>query len=717
MEIISEEQVSNEELREIYKKIKSSTNNFTFTGHSVSVIGPTGVGKTVISDAFAEPDVSEILSDREGDGLASLVPTHTHPTDIIPHGHILITAKLKQDVMSNDNYRDFFAHSIFFAGNSVLKKTNTSILTENDVKCEFSKSLKNYYLNAIEKKDNTSFAYMLSFLLETEREKAISNIVEILSEIPVNELIEIIRDVMGTAKKGTEEAQIVHSIMMKLDKDWEEYSKRFWKYCGDITNEIKKNTFDNAEYDKDNDYLFVWLTNDSPIEKRQMFLNSESKSVEFLFEKMDIYYKISDEMIEYIEDSHYAREMLKTRYGSIFFTISDSRGLFHKSDSVESAVKEAKEYIYNNNSDLVLFCISSKEEALSKKALMVLKELKASIKRNVEMIIIMPKVDELVLQLNNKVKTKTRFSKAKEEETLNSSDIINKIEERKEYVRKSVDTINLDSKRCINIREVFTYGMYTDGCPDEIIDYFNPMKVFEKIIYHLSQVSYNGSAKIHVIVEDTADDISFEWNSNMIDKMISNSILNSAIFKSSIYIPVIQNISAYKDKIGHANSAKATVNRSKNGYGHDGTIDMTWFKNVESINVQFPTKLWTIATNLINNEILKNLEITHGSFKSDKDKELFENVLNSTFSPAGNSSIMHTGRRLAARLFYINYIAPLERKGFFSYAYLLQSALRNCFSSYTSWNTGNVDEIVEAYKDVVKEVCEIIKDKYIVFDR
>ena len=619
--------------------------------------------------------------------------------------------------MGDDNYRNFFAHSILFAGNSVLKKTNTNILTADELKCEFRKSLKNYYLNAIEKKDNTSFVYMLSFLLETEKEKAINNIVEILSEIPVNELIEIIRDIMSTAKKGTEEAQIIHSIMLKLDEDWKQYSNEFWKFCECITEKIKENTFNNAEYDKDNDYLYVWLTNDSPIEKRQMFLNSESKSVEFLFEKMDIYYRISDDMVNYIENCYYAKEMLTTRYGAIFFTISDSRGLFHKSDSVESAVKEAKDYIYNNNSDLVLFCLSSKEEALSKKALMVLKELKASIKRNVEMIIIMPKVDELVLQLNNKAKTKTRFSKTKEDETLNSSEMINKIKERKEYVKKSVDTINIDSKRCINIREVLMYGMYTDSCPTEIIDYFNPIEVFKKIIYNLSQVAYNSSAKIHVIVEDTADDISFEWNSNIIDQMISDSILNNSVFKSSIYIPVIQNIFAYKDKIGHANSAKATVNRSKNGYGHDGTIDMTWFKNVESINVQFPTKLWAIATKLINKDILKNLEIIHGSFKSDKDKELFEEMLNSSFSQAGNSNIMHAGRRLAAILFYHNYIEPLERKGFFSYAYLLQNALRNCFSAYVLWNIGNVDEIVVAYKKVVKEACEIIKDKYIVFDR
>ena len=54
MDIISEEQIPNERLEEVYKEIKKSTNNFAFTGQSVSVIGPTGVGKTVISDAFAE---------------------------------------------------------------------------------------------------------------------------------------------------------------------------------------------------------------------------------------------------------------------------------------------------------------------------------------------------------------------------------------------------------------------------------------------------------------------------------------------------------------------------------------------------------------------------------------------------------------------------------------------------------------------------------------
>lgn len=707
--------LSKEHLKEIFENMKKTTGCFTLSGCSASIIGPTGVGKTVLSNAYSEENVTEMLADREGDGLASLVPTYLHPTDIIPSGYILIVARLKKDVINTDKNREFFAKSIYAAGLTILKESNVRFLSLDEMKNIFQMKLKDYYMNEISKKDNTSFGHMLSFLSSDEREQMIDKFVNVLAKLPLTELIEIVRKPVKT-KKSSDEIEAIQMIKTSLDENWNDDIKEFWSSCTEVAEIIRNKAFKCADYD-DSGLIYLWLKTDDPLELRNMFLNSEERSVEFLFEKMDIYYRISDEMITFINEDSYAKNMLKTRFGSIFFTINDTQGLFHESDSIEKAVSDSRDHIYKNNSELVLFCVGAKDDALSKKAFMVLKELKSCIRRDVDFLVVMPRIDELVAQLNNKSQTKNRFSKTKSIEGLSSEQIIGKIEDKIKYLRSSLNEMTTDGKRSINIVDVIAYGMYSDGCPDDVIDYFNPIEAFENVIRNLSKVSYDGSDKVHVSLDNNVDDVLFNWNGNEIDNKIRKIILESKTFKNSVYIPVISNIKDNMDKTGHGNSCRAVVNKSEDGLPHNGTIDMSWFVNVESIDIQFPAQLWSLATNTILKEVLHEVDIVHGVFSTEEDKKLFYEKLESAFTSRGNYHIMHTGRRISAKLFYYNHIVPYKKKGFFSYSVLLKKSLRDTFESFSYWSTGDVSEIVKAYKDVVIEVSEIIKDKYVIFDK
>lgn len=701
----------------MYEHIKAVTNEFKRTGKKATILGPSAAGKSLISDAYANELAEELLKIREGTGLASLIPTHMHPTDIVPEDKVLIVIKFKNNIIDMDEHKDFFVDSLCNSGSSILKKSNTTVMNPDEMKQEFKNCLSTYFFNSIQKNDNTSFYHMVTLIKDKNtRDRIIKNLIDAFAEIPAHELIEVVRQSNTSAPKGAEDTHLRQTVTEKLDSDWKKYSLVFWANCKELVDEIKKSALENTIYDEKAGCHYIWLSKNTPNEQKQMFLSSQDKSIEFLFEKMDIYYRISNEMIEYINRNPYTKAMLTDRFGNIFFTIVDTRGLFHLNGTIEQAVRESKDYIYNGNSDLIIFCIGAVEDPLHKKALMVLKELKASIKRDVDMLVVMPHTDELALRVKGTSKPASRFKRSSDNTTADDNTVIEKIKQFKGNIKTSLEQIRVDGKRHIKVRDVIMYGLYGHESVNSIIEEFDPQKAFQSILNELSLAAWNSSQKIHVKLNKEVDDIKFDWNDKTIDQKITTSILNSPLFKTSVYIPVITNIQNNKDKIAHGNSARSTVDNSQWGYGHNGAIDMDWFVNVESINIQFPQMLWAITTNVITKDILDEIKITYGGFVSDEDEKLFEKLLNSVFSQSGNGSILHAGRKLAAKLFYYNHIKPLKDQGFFCYSYLLRDSLNSCFFSYIKWNTGNVNEIVVAYKEVVKEACDIIKDKYMVFN-
>lgn len=710
--------LSKEKLSEVFEKIRLETNNFTSTGATMLLIGPTGVGKSLISHAFAEDEVvEELLIRREGDGLSSLIPTDMHPTDFMPSGYILQVMKFKEVIINDEKHRNSVTSVLYTAGMNLSKELNTTILTMEELKKKLILEISACYSNELRKKDNTSLAYMISFSGKEKEQEIVDNISNILGQIPANELVETIRGAASGVKKNQEKAEAMMAIAKELDNNWLSYSQNFWSYLNELIENVRQKAYQYATYDSDSDSLFIWLSKYSTEEVKDIFLNSKEKSFEFLFEKMDIYYRISDDMFHFINNNYYAKVALKNRYGSILYTASDSKGLFHENDSEESAVKEAKDMIYKSNSDLVLFFISSEDDALSKKSLRVLATLKSDIKRNVEFLVVMPKVDKLAAQINNKSNSKGRFLKNLVGQALSSQEIITEINNRKKQVEIYIDGVKNTGKRSINIREIISYGIYSDSCPEDVISVFDPVQSFEKILTNLATVFITNASKIHVELSPDVNDLTFDWGDSNIRNIIRDLIINNPTFKSSVCTPTLNNIWVNKDKNGHGNCVNAVIENSKNGEGHNGEIDENWFVNVESIDIQFPVTLRNIVSSIINKDILQNIDISNSKFVTKEDEKTFRNMISSVFSAAGNNYIMHGGRKISAKLFYENHIIPELQKGFFYHGALLKRILQDCYSSYSLWNINNVDEIVDAYIKVVEEAFKVIRDKYMVYDR
>lgn len=710
--------LSKEKLNEIFEKIKQETCNFVATGATMLLLGPTGVGKSVMSNAYAQDEENEeVLIRREGDGLSSLIPTDMHPTDLVPSGYILQVMKFKKVIISDDKHRNSVTNVLFTAGMSLSKDLNTDVLSIEELKEKLIVEIKACYSNELRKKDNTSLAYMISFAGKENELEIVNNIAKILGEIPANELIATIKSGASRVKKSQEKAEALMCIAKELDSNWVSCSQKFWAYLNELIESVRQKVYQYATYDSDSDSLFIWLSKYSKSEVKDMFLNSKEKSFEFLFEKMDIYYRISDYMLDFINNNDYIKEALKNRYGSVLFTASDSKGLFHENDNEESAVKDAKDMIYKSNSDLVLFFISAEDEALSKKSLRVLAALKSEIKRNIEFLVLMPKVDKLATQIINKNKIRGRFSRNLTGQTLSSEEIITEINNRKEQIGTYLDGFKNTGKRSINIREIMSYGIYSYSCPEDIISVFDPIKTFENILTNLATVFVANANKIRVELNNDVNDLTFQWVSPNIKNLIKNLIINDPTFKASVCTLVLNNISANKDRNGHGNCVNAVIANSRNGDGHNGQIDESWFVNVESIDIQFPVTLRNIATSIINRNILQNISISNARFVAKEDEDTFRNMIDSVFSPSGNNYIMHGGRKISAKLFYENHIMPELQKGFFYHGALLKRILQDCYSSYSLWNINNVDEIVDAYIKVVQEACEVIRDKYMVYVR
>lgn len=702
----------NEERKELFETIKLQTNNFEATGASAVLVGSTNSGKSFVSNSFAREEVIEsILYRREGDGYSSLTDTYIHPTTLIKDNSLLMVMDFKQNTNRDDYYRKFILKCLYKNGDVIIKKINSNTIDNKELEQEFKKLISNQIKNEFMKGDNTSIAHVLLFCKNKNIDEISLDIAEILTQIPIEQLLEIIRNAKSVAKKGKEEETVTASLSESIDNKWTKQANEFWQYINNLYEEAKNNALSNVSYDEDSNSLYVWIDENSSDNIKNLFLDSKKQSLEFLFDKMHLYYGISEEMQQYI-NTMYQGDALKNRYGEIFFTIKDLRGLFHVSDNEDSGIAEAKNYIYRSNCNLVLYFISAEREEHSTSSLRVLRTLKEEIKRDVEVMVILPKADKLVNQIANKTKSRSRFSVANI--GINSSMAKSSVEDRIKEIQNEIDSVIISSKRSPIIREIVSYGLPSDSFTDEAIEEFNLLKVCKSILNNLAEITLEKARKIHVQLNKDVDDISFVV-SNQFNNQIKNTILSNSVFKTSIYSPVMRNIYENKDKNGHGQSVKSVINNSQNGEGHKGDIDENWFVNVESIDIQFPVTLRGIVK--CAQSVFTNVNIKNGVFVSERDKEEFMRLLSLAFSPAGCYGIGNAGRLISRELFYEDHIVLELRKGFFSYGAFLRRVLNQCYNDYALWMVGNIDEIEKAYEKVLVKICNVIRDKYIVYDR
>lgn len=686
-------------------------------GRGFPIVGPTGEGKSNLINGTAEDDVLDKLEHRIGNGMASQVTTNIHPTsaDCLPNGHMLIKGVFSQEAMNTDSNRRFIIDVAFSAGESTYKQYKSGKCSNEKLQETYQKEVATIAKNRIDGDSNKSFGHKIKLLTnECKKEtatKITDSIIEAIGCIEAVQMIDLL-EVIHSQNKSSQKVRRYskQAIADKLDSEWRNVSDLYLKCCNDLFLELKNHVIgilhQSNRYEETEDCIYILMNTETPESQVKMFLNSSDKSFEFLFDRLDVYFRIYDEL-----EKVCGLNALRPTYGDLQFRIEDTMGLFHDEETIEEAVERVKDIIKASKSSVLVFMLSAQETANTQKALIVLKKIKESVSKDIHIIVMMPKVDEFLATNGNSAQGIRRHIKKMDTESL-----IKKVEERVKYIKDEYDKVEVTG-RAPKLEDVIPYGIYSNGLSSEIIslieDKYNMTSALKTFLKVFNDISEKDAEKISIDLDEHVVDIGFKWrNKKKVQDLIKIAIC-SKIQKGAMD-EIKTNVITEKEKTGNGNSCAAAIRRAKYGMGYDGIIDEDWYKYCTSIYIKFPNNIPNILSNWIpSEEIIREIVIENGSFKNEADEEIFYRNLNEYFSK--NSS--NAGRDYSARMFYNRCIYPLVKQGFFSYSTLLKNSLQAFYKDIISpaIYQFQVDAFIEEYMDQVIEKCSLLKGECIRF--
>lgn len=407
-------------------------------GKNILIVGPTGVGKTHLTNSILPSALKTFLSMREGEGLATLKTTTIILSDyvglsddeIIVAGRISHIDKFDRNVISE--CEKLLLDIIYEPVKTAEKEMDKTGDLESTYK-KFKSQVEIQIDNLKMYNDNTKLSYKL---------KGVANYDSVLKanifsdEIELINIMKIFVDIYRRSKTSVKASDIKRvfidevanraSLYMPNVNDKINNSQNLG---GNIVRKLLDTIVDSVVsiYNTAADEIlnYISLSSDADVDDSRNFTLSIKKEN---FEKnADILIKIigvGDDTRGYFVDKPtiYAKkdftDILNNGNGSSIdyyktfvedgveyhsMKIIDTQGLFHKSEDTEKESERIIDLLAEYQCNDIIYVISAKNDALTKKAKEVLKYLKNNCKKNINVNLAVTHIDEKILgKLNNK---------------------------------------------------------------------------------------------------------------------------------------------------------------------------------------------------------------------------------------------------------------------------------------------------------------------------
>ncbi|WP_238882019.1 hypothetical protein [Clostridium sp. YIM B02551] len=689
------------QLNQIINSIKRNEGK----GSANTIVGPTEAGKsTFLAGAAKSEPVFELLSERTSNGKGSLVNAEINITDdpeidenkLYIHGYI---CKMTVADIGDDN--KLLGSILFLSAKecSQNKRIDTNVFVDK---------IEKTFNIALKTPSNDTLAYKIASFNDDEKKK----IVSIISEFPINDVVNLYEEVMAIQKVNNKKGQYASNIFSEKIgtlKSLEEYVNGFWNCVIECLNsgverfkqtldEMKDITYVDAEIEGKNEFYVVLSGNDNEQKIRDILLKSENGSKEYLLSKLSFVFRGADWIFENAEidkDTFIVAEYNNKKIHVIRFI--DTMGLFHElGKETEDEYERILDILSQYHSEKVIFVISSDVNATTKNGYQAIREFLTKSKGNISVYLMFTKWDIFMQSKVSENVGKNRFARRKKIE-VDWSEIFKTSQNEQDSLINSFEVAVSDnsSKNKPIIKGAFKYGLISgnddlDNCleKEEVIY----ESAISKLICSLNYAEKLNGDKIRIkITEDKPYSVLIDSHRKIIISALFNNLVAECKGKKLYASTVAACIRKWKICVPHLSKVVA------NQYGY------------ENIETRFVLEIGNYAKELSKNTIALNPKILLGG---DDEVTLLQGIINRKVSN-------NIGKTFAARVLDDSYRNGFSRNSdiymtqYNRFSNLLQYTQDNYFNSSQINANQHIIEclekaIEECINDVINENCIVV---------
>ena len=535
-------------------------------GKNILIVGPTGVGKTHLTNSIFPSALKTYLNIREGEGLATLNTTTIILSDYIGlnENELIVTGKI--------SYIDKFDRNIISECEKLLldliyepvKAAEKIVVKTGDWASaydEFKKLIETQIDNLKMYNDNTTLSYKLKCI---ENYDSILKVNILSGDIDINEMAKTLIDIYKRSKSLVngddikrvfiDEIATKASLYVPSDGDKMQYSQN----SGDnlvrklldvvvdsavgiynaASDEFLNTIFSSNDASIDEGRNFILIVNKLNYEKNAGLLKKiigvSNDDKGYFVEEPTIYAKkdfkdILNDGSDELNDYYKTFVESGVEYHSM--KIIDTQGLFHKNEEIDNECERIIDLLAKYQCNDIIYVISSKNDALTKKAKEVLQHLKNSCKKNINVNLAVTHLDEKILSKLSNI-SDGDFDDI-DADGLNTESIVSDIiNEQNEELYEELIKDNKPGKVLIDFNiSYFSYPTHKANIDQKIKGLYDYNSNANRLLYKVAK----NSRTYHI--ELKSDELPVLDINKMIDNIVGNDANSPTVYDvSSIYI-------------------------------------------------------------------------------------------------------------------------------------------------------------------------------------
>lgn len=677
-----------EKLQEIDQLLeaKSITKKIKFSSYIFLLLSSTGAGKTKLTTVFTNPKARKYAAKAVGDTNSTVLERFLIFREI--QNMITVGFKLKSSPISSIWYDGRITKivSIF------VDKCANKNLNENEVEAELRNLVGKHFLKS--SNVNGAIFYVEKKIIE----EVMESIVKILKTLFCNDVFFALNLYNGSKSLLTgeknhpakvtdainrfveeqlpklldeETKENLHACLLKLNENLHTYFKR--EYHLDF-----KNSSDGyLTYDVDLDDI----SKDEDLFLNDLFKNNNFKvsseqeekdeiSLEVFCEELYIYLPMNPVILELVKSDSKLLELFTDASNEIAFGIKDTRGLFHKEEDLNSNIAYANELIYKADFNAIV-CLTPLVDANKNKLLNVYESVFENYSADTPIYYLFNKMDELYDdRLNMKYEAvNSNFDDEFETSEIEidfeaiAKDVISEISDFELDYVNNIKDIQHKRRKATSVMGNTLWLVKSVNLTKDIADRYQPLKVIQNMLKDIANYENIENERHNFYLKDDQSELTYIFNSGIVSDIISNH-LKVINYDKTVLAEAMSNIIIQLLKTPHGQSFNKLVRNISLGLASKSTIDEHHFKNVQSIDIDFPNKIEkVINADLLGSIIEKGLVFIGG------EMERHEELLNKLKNEIANSALLpYRKRAFNQQLFYYNtMVGVLENSKYFGF--------------------------------------------------
>lgn len=667
-------------------EVKSITKKIKFSSYVFLLLSSTGAGKTKLTTVFTNPKARKYVSKAVGDTNSTVLERFLIFREI--QNIITVGFKIKSSPISSIWYDGRITKIVSVFVDKFANKN----LSKDEIKVEIRNLVSKYFLRSTNV--NGAIYYVEKMVIDEVMESIVKILTTLFCEEPFfalnlyNGSKSLLTGEKNHPAKVTDainrfvEEQLpkilddevkedLHSGLLKLNANLRTYFNRQYKL------DFKNSSDDYTTYDVNLDCVSI----DEDLFLNDLFKNNNFKvtsekkekeelSLEVFCEELYIYLPMNPVILDLIKEDSKLLELFTDASNEIAFGIKDTRGLFHKEEDINTNVAYANELIYKADFNAII-CLTPLVDSNKNKLLNVYENVFENYSADTPVYYLFNKMDKFYDDyLNNKY-----------ESEMNSYDDefgISEIDIDFERIDKNVidDITNFELNYINRIKDIqhkrrkatsvmgsTLWLVKSVNLTKEIADNYQPLKVVQNMIKGIADYENIENERHNFYLKEDQTELSFIFNSGIVYDIISNH-LKVINYDKTVLVEAMNNIIVQLLKTPHGQSFNKLVRNISLGLGSKSEIDEYHFKNVQSIDVDFPTKIEKIINANLLGEIIENGLVFIGG-EMERQKELLEKLKNEV---ANNTVLPYRKRAFNQQLFYHNtLVGVLENSKYFGF--------------------------------------------------